>query len=111
MSADPIRAEISGSDRCCALGVTVCASSPVLALCRKLVAAGYDPGRPLHAYRGDMLCLTVTSIGWGAKHVAEDNRLGTPVLRRYRPPLDGRYGRRLGVGPASPFAPNDREAA
>jgi hypothetical protein len=37
-----------------------------LALCRKLIAAGYDPTLPLHAYRGDTLALKVCSIGEGA---------------------------------------------
>jgi hypothetical protein len=41
--------------------------SPVLGMCRKLVAAGYDPATPLHAYRGATLCLTVRSIGAAAK--------------------------------------------
>ena len=40
---------------------------PVLALCRALVGAGYDPGRPLHVYRGKTLALTVRSIGEGAR--------------------------------------------
>jgi hypothetical protein len=36
-----IRADIVGSDTCHALGCTVRASAPVLALCRKLVEAGH----------------------------------------------------------------------
>jgi hypothetical protein len=39
----------------------------VLALCRALVGAGYDPGRPLHVYRHRTLALTVRSIGEGAR--------------------------------------------
>jgi hypothetical protein len=81
-----ITAEIIGSDRCEAEGHTVRAAAPVLAMCRKLIEAGYDPATPLHAYRGDNLALTVSTIGWGAKHTVEDSRCGTPVLRRYRPP-------------------------
>jgi hypothetical protein len=79
-----IRAEIDGSDRCEAEGHIVKASAPVLAMCRKLIEAGYDPSRPLHAYRGDTLCLTVSSIGWGARYRVKDNACGTPVLRRYQ---------------------------
>jgi len=45
----PIRAEISKSNRCDAEGYTVKTSAPVLAMCRKLVEAGYDPATPLHA--------------------------------------------------------------
>jgi hypothetical protein len=57
------RAEIVGADTASALGLTVKAYTPVLDLCRKLIAAGQDPERPLHAYRGDVLCLRIPSIG------------------------------------------------
>lgn len=62
-----IRAELSGSDRCSAEGITASAPSPVLAICRKLVEAGFDPATPLEAYRGDVLALRVRSIGEGAR--------------------------------------------
>ena len=39
----PIRAELTGSNLCSALGITARAAAPVLALCRQLVAAGHDP--------------------------------------------------------------------
>ena len=78
---DIIRAELCGSDTCSAEGFIVRANAPVLALCRKLVDAGYDPTRPLHAYRGDTLCLTVRTIGEGAKlTVREDNRKGLRLV-------------------------------
>lgn len=70
---EPVHAHLTGSDTCTALGLTVRATAPALALCRKLVEAGYDPVRPLHAYRGDVLCLTVSSIGWGAKHTVRED--------------------------------------
>ena len=59
----PIRAELSGSDHASACGVAVRSGSPVIALCRQLVAASYDPRTPLEAYRGNTLCLHVRSIG------------------------------------------------
>ena len=40
---DLIRATITGFDRCDAEGHTVRAAAPVLAMCRELLAAGYDP--------------------------------------------------------------------
>ena len=49
---EPIRAAIINSDRCAAEGYAVRAAGPILAMCRKLLAAGYDPDRPLHAHRG-----------------------------------------------------------
>jgi hypothetical protein len=70
-----IRAELSGSDRCSALGVEFVAASPVLGLCRILVDSGYNPSIPMEAYRGDTLCLKVRSIGDGAN--LEINSTGT----------------------------------
>jgi hypothetical protein len=79
----PIRAEITGFDRCEAEGHTVRASAPVLAMCRKLVEAGFDPALPLHAYRADVLCLKVSSIGYGAKYTVDESR--SPRLVRWKP--------------------------
>jgi hypothetical protein len=62
-----IRAELIGSDICIALGITVEASSPVLALCQAVIEAGHDPAIPLDVYRGDILCLRIRSIGEGAR--------------------------------------------
>ena len=50
-----IVAQITGSNRCDAEGLTVTGQAPVLGMCRKLLEAGFDPTRPLKAYRGDML--------------------------------------------------------
>jgi hypothetical protein len=61
-----IRAELAGDNTCSALGTKVRAYTPILALCRKLIEAGHDPRRSLHAYRGNVLALTVRSIGEGA---------------------------------------------
>jgi hypothetical protein len=83
----PIRAEISKSNRCDAEGYTVKTSAPVLAMCRKLVEAGYDPATPLHAYRGDTLCLKVRSIGEGAKLECQEG--GGFRLREARPCVPG----------------------
>jgi hypothetical protein len=63
----PIRATLVGSNCCEALGITGRGYTPILALCLALVAAGHDPRRPLHAYRGDVLALVVRSIGAGAR--------------------------------------------
>ena len=61
-----IRAELLADDRCCALGMTVRHPAPVLALCRLLVEAGHDPATPLEAWRGDVPCLRIRSIGAAA---------------------------------------------
>jgi hypothetical protein len=94
--AQAIVAELIGSNTCTAAGVTVVDHAPVLALCRALVTAGQDPNRPLHAYRGDVLCLRVRSIGEGAQLTIEDDRRGRPRLRRWR-------NRAQGCGTAPPF--------
>lgn len=80
----PIWATIIGSDCCEAEGITAHGSAPVLALCRALIEAGYDPERPLHAHRGGVLALAVRSIGEGALFTVEDDRHGRPRLRRCR---------------------------
>jgi hypothetical protein len=68
-----VRADIIGSDRCTAEGLTACGSAPVLALCRRLLAAGVDPDRPLCAYRGDMLSIAIRSIREGAALTVDEH--------------------------------------
>ena len=70
-----VRAELFGSDTARACGITGRGNAPVLDLCRKLVAAGHDPDQPLEAFRGDVLCLIVRSIGGAA--ALEINGAGT----------------------------------
>jgi hypothetical protein len=62
-----IRAELIGSDDCTAAGLTISGRAPVLALCRQLIADGYDPGLPLEVWRGPVLCLRVRSISEAAQ--------------------------------------------
>ena len=73
-----IRAELI-ADSATAAGFTAHGPAPVLALCRMLVAAGIDSDQPLHAYRGNMLCLTACSIGEAAK--LELNSKGTGFVQ------------------------------
>jgi hypothetical protein len=84
MDHHPIRAVIVKADECAALSQKVRASAPILSLCRKLIASGYDPALPLHAYRGDTLALKVRSIGEGAQYTVGDNKLGTPIFPRWQ---------------------------
>jgi hypothetical protein len=95
----PVRAAIIGDDTCTADGITARAHAPALALCRKLIEAGCDPDRPLHAYRGDTLSLRVRSIGEGARWTVKESRFGTPVLHRWREPS-------LGAATAPPMRPS-----
>jgi hypothetical protein len=102
-----IRAALVGSDRCDAEGLTAHGHTPVLQLCRILIAAGFDPGRPLHAYRGDVLCLTVRTMGEGARLTVRSSGNGCPIfcpvegaaapaMREYEQPLptDGAHQNR-----------------
>lgn len=99
-----VRAELIGSDRATAAGITAHGQAPVLALCRQLVAADIDPDRPLNAYRGDMLALRVRSIGEGARLTVRDDNRGTPRFVAYRPGPDKEP--RLACGGSSPIAQN-----
>jgi hypothetical protein len=93
----PIYAELKGSDTCStfsitATGIVASGPSPVLALCRQLIKAGVDHHRPLHAYRGNTLCLVIRSIGEAAR--LEINAHGSGFIafrsRRAAPPIDWR---------------------
>lgn len=83
-----IRAELIGSRTAIADGIRVDASAPILALCRKLISQGYDPGRKLLAYRGDTLCLTVRSLAAGARLAIREDR-GPPEFCAYKAPQHG----------------------
>jgi hypothetical protein len=63
----PIRSELIGDNTCTTAGLIARGSAPVLALARLLIEAGHDSNRPLHAFRGDILALTIRSIGEGAR--------------------------------------------
>ena len=76
----PIRATLHGSDEGRAEGMVGTGASPVLALCRKLIQAGVDPARPLEAYRGDILCLSVRSIGEAARLTVKACGNGKPAF-------------------------------
>lgn len=78
-----LRAELIGSNQCNALGIVVHGSAPLLALCRQLIDTDIDPTTALHVYRGDMLCLTVGTIGEAA--ALEINGEGTGFRPRRQP--------------------------
>ena len=78
-----IHCELHGDSEARACGITVKTCSPVLALCRRLVEIGFDPGRPLCAWRGKVLCLRVRSIGEAA--ALEINGDGTGFRPRREP--------------------------
>jgi hypothetical protein len=80
-----ITAEISSDTIASVTGSTIAAigSSPVLALCRKLLDAGVDPTTPLDCYRGTTPALHVRSIGEAANLEVEGIGF-RPATRRGR---------------------------
>jgi hypothetical protein len=68
LSSDSIATVSSASS------IAVHCGSPVISLARKLVALGIDPDTSLQAYRGQVHCLTVKSIGLAAALEAEGAR-------------------------------------
>jgi hypothetical protein len=78
---DPIIAAITGSHTAVALDITVQSPSPVLCLCRVLLGAGMDPDQPLHAFRGDVLALTICTLAEGAR--LEVGQHGTGFTARH----------------------------
>jgi hypothetical protein len=78
-----IRAEISSDTIATSCEITINSGSPVLSLCRRLVAEGCNPTTPLQAFRGDTLCLTVRSIGEAAG--LRVSTAGTGFMTRQEP--------------------------
>lgn len=94
-----IKATMTKHNRASALGVDVVANAPVLALCRKLIEQSHDPAERLEAYRGDVLCLTISSLAEGAKWIVDETQgTGRPKFVRDRP---GRFSALQEVGPAT----------
>jgi hypothetical protein len=81
-----VRVDLAGSDTASvACGLTVRSlRSPVIRLCRKLVAAGHDPAEPAEAYRGSTLCLHIRSIGEAAELMIKEGDQ-TPRFYKFRP--------------------------
>jgi hypothetical protein len=61
-------------------------SSPILALCRKLIEAGHPSSADLEVYRDGTLALRVRSIGEAAGLQVVTTPTGRPVFRRERGP-------------------------
>ena len=83
-----IRAELVGSRRCSAFGISLQGQAPVCALARKLIAAGFSADLMLEVYRGPTLCFRVP-LGRAARLTVEDSSDGPPRFRPYRPPNVG----------------------
>jgi hypothetical protein len=84
-----ISAKLTGANRCEALGIIGVGYSPVLVLCRQMLAAGISPDEALDVYRAGMLALRIRAIGEAARLSVEDHKNGVPKFRLARPQRDG----------------------
>jgi hypothetical protein len=73
LSKTTLRAELSGSTICSAAGQVAISHTPVLALCRQLIEAGFDPSIPIEVYRGGTLALHIRSIGEAARLTVDEH--------------------------------------
>jgi hypothetical protein len=89
-----IRVELtsSGADTCAAANITARSHTPVLSLCRKMIAAGIDPATELEVVRGDTLALTIRNIGEAAKLAVRES--GSDGRPRYTPLGDDGWPRK-----------------
>jgi hypothetical protein len=71
----PIRADRTGVATYTAAGIVARGTTPVLTLCRQLLAAGLDPDQAMEVYRGATLALRIRSIAEAA--ALEINSEGT----------------------------------
>jgi hypothetical protein len=86
-----VRIDLAGVDTAFAFGLTASGRSPVLKLCRMLVATGHDPAEPAESYRGSTLCLRIRSLGEAAGLMVAENP-GPPRFVLYRD-LSNTFGR------------------
>jgi hypothetical protein len=62
----PLRADHTGVATYTAAGMAARGTTPVLTLCRQLLAAGLDPDRAMEVFRGATLALRIRTIGEAA---------------------------------------------
>jgi len=71
-----IRAELSSDSIATSCGIEIKSPSPVLALCRELLARGSLSSASMAIYRDDTLCLKVRSIGEAAGLAVSPHGIG-----------------------------------
>jgi hypothetical protein len=83
--AQALRADLIGSSTCTAAGFRATGNALILALCRRLLAAGLNPAQAMEVYRGAMLALRVRSIRDGAKLTVAEGDHDAPRFRPWKP--------------------------
>jgi hypothetical protein len=76
-----LRAELTGSHTCTAAGLVGRGATPVLSLCRQLLAAGLDADSALEVYRGTTLAVRVRRIGEAAAIEIASDGIGFRAAR------------------------------
>ena len=79
-TCNSIVAHLNGSSTCTGAGITARGATPVLVLCRELIAAGLDPDTAMEVYRNGVVALRVRTIGEAAR--LEINSKGTGFIVR-----------------------------
>jgi hypothetical protein len=79
-AAGAIAAELIGSNTIVCAGQTTISPTPILDLCRELIAEGFDAKASLVAYRDGKLAITIRSIGEAAELRIRGNGLGFEKL-------------------------------
>jgi len=75
-----IVAHLHGSNTCTGAGIAASGATPVLVLCRQLLAAGLDPDTALEVYRASTLALRVRSLREGARLTVKTAGNGRPIF-------------------------------
>jgi hypothetical protein len=101
-------AELTGTNICTGAGITARSTTPVLTLCRELLAAGLNPDQALHVFRNGTLALRIRSIGEAAELTVKDDNRGTPRFVPYRPGPVARAA--IACGEAPSMRPDERVA-
>jgi hypothetical protein len=76
-----VRAELIGDNECRCAGIVTRSTSPVLAMCQKLIVVGVDPDLRMEVFRGTTLCLRVASIGAASRLELNGHGSGFRTLR------------------------------
>ena len=102
-----ILAQLSSDSFATAEGLTTHSGSPVISLCRALIAAGHASSTPMEVYRGQTLALIVRTIGKAAQLEVDAGprfvRASGHRIAPYARPL-GSDGSSFGPSPATPPA-------
>jgi hypothetical protein len=81
---ETIRAALTGANTATAGAISVTTRTPILSMCRTLLANNFDPRTRLEAVRGDVVCLIVSSIK-AAAALTVDEHSGPPRFIAWQP--------------------------